>query len=796
MKNKIKKKHKSPLIKILAGFLALPLVFLTSSAGFVSAAENNSIPSLPSDLSKLPDIRAYAKLINIRSFLGKPVKIPVTSENPDKSPGGDQDYVYVYPPQFYKNKKTGKLVSLPVKTIYFASGKKISSVKQKEVQDSLEQYINYCFCNQDKVLEDLKSALLSKTKAKPQGYLDSFFSFFNIAQAENTNSSEISIDEVSELLDSLGTEVDTEVDDTITDEDIQTLLDSDDPKMKQMLMLLLLNLLLSQKMAEASNVDKDTCLDNGGEWVDEECTYPDEEEEEEDDDSDKETVCEDSEGTWKSFSTSKSLCLSRCGTNESKCSGSSLTEFEEAEGIIISTDDNENDNASIKGCKCPEGKCGDTEGGCSDNEETKDDDEDGVPDVQDVCKGSAEGEGVNKNLGTATTGCSCTQLQLNGTYTPQANCPAPGCNGPYYTSYTSQPGTCSNGVATSAQCIADNSGASNPTMAQQCYEQDQQKQADKKAQDQQNQQALQDLLKKLMGGDQKGGQQGGGGSQGGGGCGQGQPSSDSPGSPGSPSPGAPSTTTPSAASVPNKPDAFNPNEWPAGSTPQAPNNPDTFNPDEWPDSPSNPENMPDPRGTDSSASTPQVQNPQTPTQSAGAGDATAGIPDSSLTPNDAAWEQAEMDMRQADFDLWSENTDMSQFDTTDQYTGLTEGDSYWDQFNTTDQYSGLTSDTNPVPEGTVSPTGTGSADGLPSNPADSGGYGMGSDGSGAGQFGDMLSSDGSSSFIEQMMEGAQALEDALNAVDDAPEPEGDPAENPAEGGAGETEDFSSAGSDH
>jgi len=495
-------------------------------APMVKAAGNDG-SAAPSG-AKLPDIAAYSKLINIKSFLGKPVRIPIESDNPDKIPGGDRDYVIVYPPQFYQNKKTKKIVALPVKSIYLASGKSISKEKQQEVQTNLENYINYCFCNQDKALTDLEDALRRQaSQPKPRSYLDGIFRIFNIVHAEDTTATETA-----------GT---TDAGDEITDEDIQTLLDSDDPQMKQMLMLLLLNLLMSQKTAEASNVDKQTCLDNGGDWVNEQCDMGNTDT---NDDSDKQQACEDSSGTWKTFTSSRSLCLTKCGMTDDKCQGSGLADFEETEGIII----NSGSSSNIKGCKCPEGQCTDGNNACIDDEnQNKDEDEDNVPDGQDKCaKSTPDGSGtVNMNGASPYYGCTCSQIQALGGYQQQTTCPPGQCNGPYYTTYTAQQGSCSNGNVTQGQCVADNSGGGNMQMAQQCYDKYQQDQANKQAQDQQKQQALQDLLKQLMGGG-KGGGGGGGGDKGGGGGG---------GCPGGQQ-GAPQTGTPETSpAAPPKPDA-------------------------------------------------------------------------------------------------------------------------------------------------------------------------------------------------------------------------------------------------
>jgi len=539
IKNKKQKVFRLVLALVSCSFAVAPLVVSSVAsaeapgysadlqsliAPLVKAAAPDSNDATVIPTGKLPDIAAYSKIIDIKSFLGKPVRIPIPSDNPDKVPGGDLDYVIVYPPQFYLNKKTGKVVSFPVKSVYLASGKSISKEKQQEVQTNLENYINYCFCNQDKVLVDLKDALRQQAQTpKPRSYLDGIFRIFNVVHAEDTT-----------------TAGDTASSDAITDQDIQTLLDSNDPQMKQMLMLLLLNLLMSQKMADASNVDKQTCLDNGGEWVNNQCSLN----QNSNDDSDQQAACEDSGGTWGSVSSSRSLCLSRCGKTDDKCQGSGLSDFEDSEGIII----NSGDTAEINGCKCPEGQCASAEGKCQDDEtQSGDEDEDNVPNGQDKCpKSSPDGSGtVNMNSSSGYMGCTCSQIQAMGGYQQQTTCPGNSCDGPYMVTYQQQSSTaCSNGNITQGQCVAQRQ---QDQTCNQIYQDQMNQQAQKNQQDQQKQQDLQKMLQDLMKGGQKGGDQGGGqgggkgGGQGGGGCppgGQSPQGAQEPPPAGAPKPGA------------------------------------------------------------------------------------------------------------------------------------------------------------------------------------------------------------------------------------------------------------------
>jgi len=501
-------------------FADLPSVFGTN---YARASATDVLPAIHS-----MDFGLLGKMIDVQSFLNKPVKMPIPSDNPDGIPGGDFDYLYIYPPQFFWNKTQNKLISFPVKSVYFASGKTISAEKTKVVKEDAESYINYCFCNEDTLLDDLKAKIKNQSRepGKKPSYLEGIFRIFNLVHAEEIGQTDESL--ADGAVESSGA--------------IQQLLDSGDPRVKQLLMLLLLNLFLTDQrngtpVAQAANTEKEECLDSGGEWINGECVT---DEETYDSGSDKETACSDSGGEWGPVSSSRALCLSHCGKTDTKCKGSALAAFEETEGIIDLGGDN------LEGCKCPEGQCVDADGKCMDDgSQSDDDDNDGVPNGQDKCSPTkpqtnsvssdysdeaayakaSSAEQVNMNPGSPYYGCSCSQLQAMGAITQQ-QCPPSQCEEgtPYFVEYPpSGQDQCVNGVVTKTNCspISRQPRQDCAALAQQ---QQDQKNQDKKGGDQGKGQ--QDK------GQQDKGQQGG--QQGGGGCGQ------QPGSPGSPeSPGTP-----------------------------------------------------------------------------------------------------------------------------------------------------------------------------------------------------------------------------------------------------------------
>jgi len=481
------------------------------------------------------DIDSVAKMIDLQSFLGKPVRISVPSDNPDQVPGADYDYIYIYPPQFFWSKQK-KLVSFPVKSVFMSSGKSISKEKEKVVKEDIENYINYCFCNEGTLLEDLKSKLKNQSRVPRQpSYLEGIFQIFSIVHAaeDNTNGnvSDTAYDgNTADSIDNADPNADySETSETdvnsnnnsasLSNEDLQAMLNSDDPKVKQLLMLLLMNLALSDKLAQADNTAKADCLDQGGEWINNECVT-EEAQTQQNNTSAQQTACANSGGTWGTVSSSRALCLSRCGKTDAKCSGSALADFEDAEGIVIKN------TTELESCKCPEGQCAGADGSCvAAQDQSNDDDKDGVPNGQDACPNStSDGSGtVNMQAGSGYTGCSCSQIQAMGGFQQQANCTgANGCDGPYMVSYTQQPGSCSNGSVTQAQCVV------NRTPDQTCMMADQLNQNQNNNQQQQNNKGLEDLLKKALGdqnkqggGDKSGGggdKSGGGGGQPGGGC--------------------------------------------------------------------------------------------------------------------------------------------------------------------------------------------------------------------------------------------------------------------------------------
>jgi|GEM_PF-2161341 len=457
-------KNKKPNINRNTALIGISVLFiltgLTPALNTAHASNTDILPAIHS-----MDIGSLGKMIDIQSFLNKPARLPIPSDNPDGVPGGDFDYLYIYPPQFFWNKAQENLISFPVKSVYFASGKSINAKKEKVVKEDVEKYINYCFCNEDKLLDDLKNKIKNQSREpRKPSYMEGIFKIFNLAHAaeetDANNNTDLTADEAASVGASAA-EANTA---------LQQLLDTDDPRIKQLLMLLLLNLFLTDEqngtpVAQAANTEKEDCLDEGGEWINDECvtdsdTY--------DDSAEEEATCTDSGGKWDSVSSSRALCLARCGKTDTKCKGSALADFEDLEGII------EVDSEDLEGCKCPEGQCVDADGQCMDDEsQSDDDDNDGVPNGQDKCStktasadsakassssgsagGSSSTEQVNMNSGSPYYGCSCSQLQAMGAIT-QKQCPASQCEEgtPYFVEYPpSGQDQCVNGVVTPTNC--------------------------------------------------------------------------------------------------------------------------------------------------------------------------------------------------------------------------------------------------------------------------------------------------------------------------------------------------------
>jgi hypothetical protein len=86
-------------------------------------------------------------------LVGKPLKIPFTSHNPENIPGGDQDLLIISPPVLLNSSTT-----VPIKIDYLASGPDISREDAAFVQDIGNQ-INAIANNNPILVEIIKNLL-------------------------------------------------------------------------------------------------------------------------------------------------------------------------------------------------------------------------------------------------------------------------------------------------------------------------------------------------------------------------------------------------------------------------------------------------------------------------------------------------------------------------------------------------------------------------------------------------------------------------------------------------------------
>ncbi|MBM3256349.1 MAG: hypothetical protein FJZ04_02685 [Candidatus Moranbacteria bacterium] len=556
-------------LRFLAVFvLALAFGVRFAAIGISSFLFSNSLFFVPSaraltftadnlkDFRYTTDTLRYLAKINLKTFVGQPVKIPVGSANPDKIPGGDQDYVIVHPPRFLNAKAT-----VPLQVGLFASGKTISPEDAQLVQN-IEREINNIAENNPLMLEILKNMLERNLQMSVKDKSSLVALLLQVVRAQDSASDSTIAD--NPLL--------------LSDTDLDSLglsnLDTENPQVKQLLVIMLLLLLINQALAQSVNTEKQDCLDSGGEWINNECVNENiqlceenggmwkkfknqcladkqfcgnetlkcsatgtEEEtffgcackagnclNEEglcvDLDESNKAVCEDSSGTWQEFSSPGTLCLGRCSATETMCrEGSSAQQWTMSVNQL---------KKSSKNCKCPEGKCLAADGSCiTDESKNGDDDKDGVNNQYDRCPGTPQGEPVNTVQGSPDQGCSCNQLAAMGRI-PRPYCPPDGCEGDYLVRYDrsmlqNPQQLCQNGVIQQPQQFQTLSGTGGATTSscpvisrepnQQCADQN-----NKNKNDNLNKK-LDDLLKQLkdqnkkpnQGGKQPNNQGGGGG---------------------------------------------------------------------------------------------------------------------------------------------------------------------------------------------------------------------------------------------------------------------------------------------
>jgi len=304
------------------------------------------------------------KMINLGSFLGKPVRIPLESVNPQGIPGGDRDYLIVYPPRIL-NANT----SIPLRAIYFSSGKTIDPKSAEHIRN-VEKYINSIGEKNATMLAIIKNLLESDLKISLKdnqslfsllatylpagalaeaGQLPLTYYHLPIAQAEESTdpwSQYWAEREVASQADQQ-----TETENTVTDTENQndnqdTVLDTSDPETKQLLTLILMLLILNQSMAESLNKDKENCLAINGEWINNECV------------SEEKNACEDNGGNYRLFA-------NQCLADKQECDNDDLQCDEDQ------SNSNDNEDSSVYGCACKSGTCLNDEGVCMDKDNGK-----------------------------------------------------------------------------------------------------------------------------------------------------------------------------------------------------------------------------------------------------------------------------------------------------------------------------------------------------------------------------------------------------------------------------------------
>lgn len=439
--------------------------------------------------------------IDLKSFLGKPVKIPLTFS------GEEADSLYLIPPQFFVDQKTQKITVTPTRTIYLADGKNISNEKIRYVRDELEKELNKIMNEKKDLLDKLRAVILNQSLSNEQ--LQAKFKELKLDPNQSSwiewllpfvkaeDSSNIDMGALQDLLTKTQSSTGAATESLTQEDALAEIVSSDNTKSRELLSLLLLLLIYKNAIAEADNTDKTTCVTKGGEWVSEQCVYP----EEEAVSADEKNICSESGGEWKTDFSQRKICMASCDATDDDCT----------EKIV-------KDEVSRSGCICPTDQCVTAAGDCATkSESSKDKDEDEIPDSSDKCPSTKDqGDGVNMNESSADYGCSCADLQAKGRI-QQRQCPGGGCEGAYLVQYNQSSGTdsCQNGVVSQFNCVA------NRYPSQQCQQTTQNNNNNQNQN--QNSNSWQDMLKDLMGnknngngGGQQGGGQQGGGDQGGG----------------------------------------------------------------------------------------------------------------------------------------------------------------------------------------------------------------------------------------------------------------------------------------
>lgn len=142
------------------------------------------------------NLRLLFEKVDLLSFLGRPVKIPADEAN----------YVIVTPPQFLFDAETGQVYSIPLQSIYLASGKIISEDQRQLAQNGVENALNTGFFGSEDLLEQIRQALIAQLDGKinPKGSrTNPTYSIFFQAEADAVDNGQTAyLETLKQVLDS------------------------------------------------------------------------------------------------------------------------------------------------------------------------------------------------------------------------------------------------------------------------------------------------------------------------------------------------------------------------------------------------------------------------------------------------------------------------------------------------------------------------------------------------------------------------------------------------------------------
>ena len=416
MKSKTKPLSHRVFISFLAAGVAL-LPFLPVDRAIAAEAANSpnerELTKIVNEINagktnKADIFTLLERKVDLLSFLGKPVRIPIASDNPDKLPGQDVDYLYIIPPQFYQDLKTKKILSSPVSAVYYGAGKSLSPERVAFIQDGVETVLNNSLADKKLLTEEIKKNLIAavnRTGWSKVSFWDALKNIFRTAEAKISG----------------GTP-------KYSKELMQKIFASSDPRVDKSVNLLALNLVYSDIIAWAANLDKEACLLAQGSWsLEGKCDLSAKEAAKKD-----QATCRESGGTWGRAFSYREICRNQCGTTNDQCS----------EELRVAPE-------NAYGCLCPPEQCLGSDGKCVASEASqRDGDGDGISNARDKCPHSKTGEFVGLE------GCSCEDYQKTGVAKIEAReCPKTQCEGIFYVSYP-ESGTdqCVNGFITLHSC--------------------------------------------------------------------------------------------------------------------------------------------------------------------------------------------------------------------------------------------------------------------------------------------------------------------------------------------------------